>query len=136
MSPHFKSLLTGFVETAVGLVIFCVFLGAGMLLKQSLQLILPANVLGMLLLLIAISLGLVKTRWIERAGSYLLFLLPLLFVPIYVGAGAYRAIWIQWGWLLVPVLIVTVIAMWIFSGRLSQTIHRLLRKTPGEGARP
>lgn len=115
------------------MLIFTAFLLAGGFLKKSLHLILPANVLGLLMLLTAISLNLIQMRWIELAGKWLLFLLPLLFVPIYVGAGAYKPIWIEWGWLLIPTLIFTVIAMWIFVGHFSQFITKRLGKNSTEG---
>lgn len=123
-----KKILLGTLEILLGFAIFCLFLWFGGLLKKSLGLILPANVLGMLLLLVAISAKIVRLRWIEPAGKWLLLFMPLLFVPIYAGAGAYKEIWIEWGWLLVPVLIGTVVAMWIFTGHLTQFINQRLRK--------
>ncbi len=119
-----KSILNAILETLLGMLIFCGFFLLGGLLKNSLNLILPANVLGMLLLLAAISAKLIRLQWIERAGHHLLFILPLLFVPIYAGAGAYKEIWVRWGWVLVPVLAATVAVMWIFTGHLSQFIFR------------
>lgn len=126
--PTAKKIFATLFEIAVGLAVFCLFLWLGSLLKTSLRLILPANVIGMLLLLVAIAAKIVPLRWIEPAGRLLLLFMPLLFVPIYAGAGAYKAIWIEWGWLLVPVLLFSVIAMWIFTGHLSQSLNRILRK--------
>lgn len=116
------------MEILLGFAILCIFLHLGGLVKEFLHLILPANVIGMLLLLAAIATGLVKPRWIEPVGKWLLLYMPLLFVPIYAGAGAYKEIWIHWGWLLVPVLVTTVALMWIFTGHFTQIINRLLRK--------
>jgi holin-like protein len=124
-SPISSARLARAVEFLLGLGIFCLFLAAGHFLKSALHLILPANVLGLLLLLAAISLKVIQVRHIEFASKWLLFLMPLLFVPIYAGAGAFKAIWIEWGWLLVPALIVSVIAMWIFVGHLSQAIGKI-----------
>jgi holin-like protein len=118
-----KKILTGLLETLLGLTIFCLFLSFGILLKKGFGLIIPANVLGMLLLLAAISAKIIRVRWIETAAKWLLPFMPLLFVPIYTGAGAYKEIWIEWAWLLVPALVVAVIAMWIFTGHLAQWIN-------------
>lgn len=123
-----KKFILGLLEILLGFAILCLFLWLGGLVKKSFHLILPANVLGMLLLLAAIAAKIVRLRWIEPAGKWLLLFMPLLFVPIYAGAGAYKEIWIRWGWLLVPVLIATVIAMWIFTGHLTQFINHRLRK--------
>jgi holin-like protein len=46
---------------------------------------LPAGVLGLLLLFAALSLGLVQLAWVERAASFLLRHMVLLFVPLTVG---------------------------------------------------
>ncbi len=46
---------------------------------------LPAGVLGLLLLFAALSLGLVKLAWVERAATFLLRHMVLLFVPLTVG---------------------------------------------------
>ena len=119
-----KTVLSKALEIAVGMLIFYGFFLLGGLLKGGLHLILPANVLGMLLLLVAISTKVIRLKWIETAGKWLLFILPLLFVPIYVGAGAYKEIWIRWGWIMVPSLIASVLAMWIFTGYIAQGIFR------------
>ena len=119
-----KSIAAKAFEIALGMLIFYGFFLLGGLLKSSLHLILPANVLGMLLLLAAVSVKIIPLRWIEPAGKCLLFILPMLFVPIYAGAGAYKEIWLSKGWILIPTLVVTVLAMWIFTGHLSQIIFR------------
>jgi holin-like protein len=46
---------------------------------------LPSGVLGLLLLFLSLSLGLVKLDWVERAAAFLLRHMVLLFVPLTVG---------------------------------------------------
>jgi holin-like protein len=46
---------------------------------------LPSGVLGLLLLFVALSAGLVKLSWMERAADFLLRHMVLLFVPLTVG---------------------------------------------------
>ena len=111
-------------QTLIGFGILWAFLFAGQQLKAWLHLILPGNVLGLFLLLIAISLGIVKLSWIESASRWLLFLMPMLFVPIYVGAAADKQLWIDWGWLLAPSLVLAVLVMWVAVGHLAQWIGR------------
>lgn len=109
-------------KLVLGMAIFWLFLTAGTQLKTWLHLIIPGNVLGLFLLLAAIALGIVKMDWIEFASKWLLFFMPMLFVPIYVGAGSFKALWAQWGWLLVPSLMVAVGLMWVAIGHLSQWV--------------
>lgn len=117
-------LLLRLLHLLAGFALLWAFFFAGQQLKQWLHLILPGNVLGLFLLLIAISLKLVKIRWIEPAARFLLFLMPLLFVPIFVGSAADKQPWIEWGWLLVPSLVLAVMAMWIAVGHLTQWLDR------------
>lgn len=119
-----KTTWLGVLEMGGGFLILWGFLLAGIQLKAALHLILPGNVLGLFLLLGAMATGIVKLRYIELASKWLLFFMPLLFVPIYVEAGADKALWVHWGWLLVPSLIVAVSIMWVFIGHLAQWIMR------------
>ena len=109
-------------QLILGMAIFCLFLAAGIQIKAWLHLIIPGNVTGLFLLLGAIVLGVVKLGWIESASKWLLFFMPMLFVPIYVGAGRFKALWAEWGWLLVPSLVIAVGAMWIVIGHISQWV--------------
>jgi holin-like protein len=109
-------------ELAVGFGILCLFLAAGAYVKSLLHLTLPGNVLGLFLLLGAVALDIVKVQWFELASKWLLYLMPLLFVPIYVGAGAYKDVWARWGWLIVSSMVLAVLAMWVFVGHFAQRI--------------
>lgn len=117
-----KSLIARTSQLVLGMAIFCLFLAAGIQIKAWLHLIIPGNVIGLFLLLAAIALGVVKLGWIESACKWLLFFMPMLFVPIYVSAGRFKALWAEWGWLLVPSLVIAVGAMWIAIGHISQWI--------------
>lgn len=66
----------------VALLVAFNFAGVGL---HRLGLPLPAGVLGLLLLFAALSLGLVQLSWVERAASFLLRHMVLLFVPLTVG---------------------------------------------------
>ncbi|HEY5894050.1 MAG TPA: CidA/LrgA family protein [Chthoniobacterales bacterium] len=111
-------------QLVLGMVVFCLFLAAGIQIKAWLHLIIPGNVVGLFLLLAAIALKVIPLSWIESSSKWLLFFMPMLFVPIYVGAGNYKTLWAQWGWLLVPSLIVAVAVMWIAVGHLAQWVFR------------
>ncbi len=60
-------------------------------LSRRLDLPLPGNVVGALLLLGLLSLGAVKLTWVERGGDFLLKHLSLFFVPAAVGVLRHRS---------------------------------------------
>lgn len=61
------------------------FYGAGRL-GHYLGIPLPSNVLGLTILLFALHQRWIALDWISRGATYLLGLLPLMFVPVLVGA--------------------------------------------------
>jgi len=66
---------------------FAVILAFGLLGTQlhRLGIPIPGGVLGLLLFFLALSTGLVKLKWVERAAALLLRHMVLLFVPLTVG---------------------------------------------------
>ena len=76
------------------LMLIFLFLGEGI---RALGVPLPGNILGMLLLTAALSLGLVRRAWIEGPVRFLLDNMALFFVPAGVGlvahAGMLRGYW-------------------------------------------
>ncbi|WP_142412905.1 CidA/LrgA family protein [Hathewaya massiliensis] len=61
---------------------FCIL---GELVKLLFNLSVPSNVIGMLLLLLALCTGIVKLNMIEKTSNLLLEHLPFLFIPAGVG---------------------------------------------------
>jgi len=62
---------------------------AGEMLCQTLTLPLPGNVVGLVLLLLAFQVGLVKVEWVNEASDLLLSHMALFFVPAGVGVMVY-----------------------------------------------
>lgn len=77
------------------------FLFVGMGLKLLLPIPLPASMVGLIILLIALFTGLVKVRWIEKGGNWLLAELILFFIPSAVGIINYDELF---GWLGIEML--------------------------------
>ena len=121
-SAAHPSRLSIFLDLCRGaaIIVGCFYAGLG--LKAGLGLIIPANVLGLFILLTLLGIKLVPLEWVQLASKWLLFFLPMLFVPIYVGAAADKALWAQWGWLLLTVMVTAVAAMWLLVGHLAQRI--------------
>ena len=94
LPPAFRVIL------GLGLLLGFAALGQG--LATLLRLPFPGSVVGLLLLLAALSLGWVRLEWIDTAADGLIGLLGLLFVPAAVGVVDYLGAWRQWpGWLLI-----------------------------------
>jgi holin-like protein len=69
----------------IGLAILLVFNFLGLLLHRYAHIPLPENILGMLLLFLALCTGVVKLAWVEEAADFLLRHMMLFFAPIIVG---------------------------------------------------
>lgn len=98
---------------------FC-FLGE--VLHVVLPLPVPASVYGLVLLLAALTAGVVKLEQVKETGTYLTGIFPLLFVP---AAAGIMELWAEMGQLLLPILIailpVTVLVM-AAAGRTTQAL--------------
>ncbi|WP_026561543.1 CidA/LrgA family protein [Bacillus sp. J37] len=66
------------------------FLGAG--IKEIISIPLPASMIGLACLLLALFTGVVKLKWIEKGGNWLLAELLLFFIPSAVGIVNYNEI--------------------------------------------
>lgn len=68
-----------------GLAILLGYQFIGYLACQYLHIPLPANVIGLILLVVSLFCGWVKLEWIERSAQFLLRHMMLFFAPIIVG---------------------------------------------------
>ena len=76
-----------------GFAILVACLKAGEWLQHAFGLILPGNILGLFLLLALLGTGIVPPRWVESSARLLLWLLPFLFMPIFILAMSNRTFW-------------------------------------------
>lgn len=88
-----------------GMAVLLLLQAAGELLSNGLDLPIPGNVIGMILLFLALRWELVKLETVKEAAELLLANLGLLFVPAGVGVMVYFNL-IQKEWL--PLLVATV----------------------------
>ena len=110
---------------------FLIILGisfAGEALKFLLPFPIPASIYGMVILLIGLLSGFIPLASVKEAGTFLIEIMPVMFIPAGVGLMA------SWHILqpcLVPVSIITVAALitvMIVTGRCTQWILRKDRK--------
>jgi holin-like protein len=116
-----------------GIILTVSFLGEA--LRVLIPLPVPASIYGLLLMLLALRLGIVRLEQVRGAGRFLIEIMPVMFIPAAVGLleswQALRPIWMQ---VIAVTLISTVLVMSV-SGRVAQSVIRLRRKTeqkPGE----
>jgi holin-like protein len=108
------------MKTIKGVLILLAFFGMGTLANKWLHVPLPGNLLGMLLLTLALCTGLVKLEWVETASNLLIRHMMLFFVPILVGVTAYLK-WIAGDpWPIVSSLVLGPLAVMLVSGRVVQ----------------
>ncbi|RXJ49987.1 CidA/LrgA family protein [Gelidibacter gilvus] len=69
--------------------ILFLFLGLGELIKYFIEIPIPGNILGMVLIFIALKLKLIKLEWVKPASDTLLNYLVLFFIPFGVGLMSY-----------------------------------------------
>ncbi len=103
----------------------------GEILAKVLPLTIPASVYGLVLLLAALKMGILRLDQIKETGTFLIGILPLLFVPAAVGV---MDLWTELEAMLMPCLIaivpVTLFVMGV-SGRVTQRVRRMLEKGAG-----
>ena len=65
----------------------------------------PGNVLGIMVLFLLLSAGVVKERWISEAASFLLRHLVFFFIPVAVGLMNWGAVFYDYGWVLLGAIV-------------------------------
>lgn len=110
---------------------FLIILGisfAGEALKFLLPFPIPASIYGMVILLIGLLSGFIPLASVKEAGTFLIEIMPVMFIPAGVGL---MASWHILQSFLVPVSIITVAALitvMIVTGRCTQWILHKDRK--------
>jgi len=106
-----------------GFAFLLVFQFAGEGVSRFFALPVPGNVLGMGLLLLFMSMGIVKVSWVEEAAEFLLSHMALFFVPAGVGVMVYFDL-IAREWL--PILFATIVSTFVVmavTGWVSQWLE-------------
>jgi holin-like protein len=112
------------IDLPVGFAVLVVSILAGEQLKIWLHLPIPGNVLGLFILLLCFRLRLIPPRLIEEAANRLLYVLPALFIPIYVSGIGRGQLWSKMGCVLLPTLLAATALLWMFVGHLAQYLLR------------
>lgn len=107
------------------ILVFC-FLGE--ILHAVLPLPIPSSIYGLILLLLALRLKVIRLEDVKEVGLFLTGIFPLLFVP---AAAGVMELWAEMGSMLLPILLaifpVTVLVL-ITSGHTTQAMVRRKQK--------
>lgn len=113
-----------FLKGIVQVGILYVFYLLGAALQKLLDLPLPGSIIGMILLLTALALKIVKANWVVLGAKYLLAILPLLLVPATIGVMKYPALFTGKGVLIFLMVIVSTIITIVVTARTSQYLEK------------
>ncbi len=115
-----------------GVAIIFGFLFLGEAVSSLLRLPVPGNVIGMVLLTIALKLKAVKLEWVKPVADFLVNNMSFLFVPAGVGIMAYFDI-VQKQWLPIAVSIfVSTVFVLLCTGLIQQGMIGLMHGTNGK----
>ena len=105
----------------------------GELLKELLPFSVPGSIYGLVIMLLALSTGIIKISSVKETSSFLLEIMPILFIPATVGLmdawGVLREIIIP---VLIACIIGTIIVM-VVTGHVTQAIIRNTHKKGDKG---
>lgn len=113
-----------------GIIMFLTFLGE--LLHSLIPLPIPASIYGLLLMLLALSTGVVKLSQVKIAADFLIEIMPPMFIPAAVGL---IVTWSDLKPILVPVLVITfatTVVVMAVTGRTAQAVMHLRQKLAAE----
>ena len=109
-----------------GIILLISFIGE--ILHALLPLPVPASIYGIILLFAALETKLLKVSDIREASSFLLEIMPMLFVPAGVGLmenwGILRPVWLPF----LGISAVTTFLVLAVSGRVTQAVMRAKQK--------
>jgi len=101
----------------------------GELLHVLLPLPIPASIYGLVLLFLSLQTGILRLKQVEKAGNFLIGLMPLLFVaPVVNILGCWDVIRDN----LIPIAIVIAVSTVIVFGLSGRITQRLLDRKKGD----
>ena len=104
------------------LILFISFIGE--IFNKLIPLPIPASIYGMMILFFGLLLGIIKLENVKEVGSFLIEIMPIMFIPAGVGL---MTSWVTLKKILIPVLIITAltnVTVMLATGHISQMIIR------------
>lgn len=104
----------------------------GELLRILIPLPIPASVYGLVLMLVALTTGMLKVHQVKAAADFLIEIMPVMFIPAGVGLleswPSLRPVWIP----VVFISVATTIIVMAVTGRVAQRIIGKEEKKDGK----
>ncbi|WP_426354981.1 CidA/LrgA family protein [Exiguobacterium sp. R-39] len=116
------------VTILLQIVLISCFAMIGDVVSTGLQLPLPGNIIGLILLYLALKSRLLKISYVEHGGRVLLLVMPLFFVPALSGIMDYTVFMRQSG---LQVLIILIISSLLTLTGSAFLVDRLARRKEG-----
>jgi holin-like protein len=120
--------ITVFLKFVLQIFVFIGLNYAGSFVVKLLQLPIPGNVMGMILLFILLITGIIRVEWIEMASTALIKHLSFFFIPISVGLMTLGTVFLNHGLALMIILLASAFIGMAFSGVVAQ---KLLKRKEG-----
>ena len=96
----------------------------GELLHLAIPLPIPASVYGLILMLLALCLGILRLEQVKEAADFLIEIMPVMFIPAAVGL---LDSWSALKPIFFPVVLITILTTAIVMGVTGQVIQRMIR---------
>ena len=97
----------------------------GVWLQETLNLLIPGSVIGMILLFLLLVFRIIPQKWVDEGSSFLTGILPLLFVPVCVGIMKYANLFSAEGAIIVLVIFISTLMTLAITGGVSQFAARV-----------
>lgn len=104
--------------------IILAFTGLGEALAYLIPLPIPAAIYGLVLLLIALGTGLLKTRQVKDAADFLISIMPVLYVPVCVKILEYWGVISQNAAAILSITVVSTFLVFAVGGLVTQGIMK------------
>lgn len=108
------------------IILFVSFLGE--LLHIVIPLPIPASVYGLILMLLALCLGILRLEQVKETADFLIEIMPIMFIPAAVGL---LESWSALQPIFVPVIVITILTTIIVMGITGRVTQFMIRKGKG-----
>jgi holin-like protein len=96
----------------------------GVWIQETLHLIIPGSIIGMMILFILLSTKAIKSDWIKAGSRFLIKHMALLFLPITVGIISYFHLFMGKGFLIIVIVLLSTFLVMASTGLVSQKLEK------------
>lgn len=113
-----------FIKVVAQIALLEAFYLLGNAVSSAMHIPIPGNIIGMLLLFMALIIRIIPVKWIEKGSRLLLNNLPLLFIPITVGVMNEFQLFAGSGIILFFITLISTVLVMIASGLTSHYLTK------------